>query len=93
MWKIFLVVSIGFLIGFKGLIKEKGIKINSRLQTLWLLLLIFCMGISIGRNGEVIQNLPNIGGKALLFAVLTVVGSVAFVFVFSKFFLEKGEEE
>lgn len=93
MGEIFLVLTIGFLIGFNGLLKEKQIKLNSRLQTLWLLLLIFCMGVSIGRNGEVIQNLPVLGGKALLFAVLTVIGSIAFVFILSKLFLGKGEEE
>ncbi len=93
MWKIFLVLAVGFLIGFFGLIKEKQIKINSRLQTLWLLLLIFCMGVSIGRNGEVIKNLPVLGGKALLFAILAVIGSVVFVFAFSKLFLEKEEEK
>ncbi|MDD4842906.1 MAG: LysO family transporter [Anaerotignum sp.] len=93
MWKIFLVLIVGFLIGFFGLLKEKQIKINSRLQTVWLLLLIFCMGVSIGRNGEVIKNLPVLGGKALLFAVLAVIGSVAFVFAFSKLFLEKEEEK
>ncbi len=93
MWKIFLVLIVGFLIGFFGLLKEKQIKINSRLQTVWLLLLIFCMGVSIGRNGEVIKNLPILGGKALLFAVLAVIGSVVFVFAFSKLFLEKEEEK
>lgn len=93
MGEIFLVIAVGFLFGFYGLLKEKQIKLNSRLQTLWLLLLIFCMGVSIGRNGEVIQNLPILGGKALLFAVLTVIGSVAFVFILSKLFLGKGEEE
>ena len=38
MWDIFLVVGIGFFIGYKGLIKEKGIKLNSKLQTVWLML-------------------------------------------------------
>lgn len=93
MVKIFLVLGVGFLIGFYGLLKEEQIKLNCRLQTVWLLLLIFCMGVSIGRNGEVIGNLPTLGGKALLFAVLSVIGSVAFVFVLSKYFLKKGEEE
>ena len=57
MWDIFLVVGVGFFIGYKGLIKEKGIKLNSKLQTVWLMLLIFCMGVSIGRNGEIVKNL------------------------------------
>lgn len=93
MGKIFLVLAIGFLIGFFGLVKEKGIRINSRLQTLWLLLLIFCMGVSIGRNGEVIQNLPALGGRALLFSVLTILGSIGVVFLISKVFLERRGEK
>ena len=62
---------------------------NSRLQTVWLLLLIFCMGVSIGRNGEVVRSLPILGGKALLFAVMTAIGSIAVVYILSTLFLEK----
>ena len=50
---IFLAIGLGVLIGYQGWIRERGIRWNSRLQTVWLLLLIFCMGVSIGRNGEV----------------------------------------
>ena len=89
MWDIFLVVGVGFLIGYKGLIKEKGIKLNSKLQTVWLMLLIFCMGVSIGRNGEIVKNLPVLGGKAVLFAIMTAVCSTIVVYVFSRLFLDK----
>jgi uncharacterized membrane protein YbjE (DUF340 family) len=89
MGKIFLVLGIGFFIGYKGWLKERGLRYNSKLQTVWLLLLIFCMGVSIGRNGEIIRNLPLLGGKALLFAIMGVVGSTAAVYIFSTLFLEK----
>jgi len=89
MWDIFLVVGIGFFIGYKGLIKEKGIKLNSKLQTVWLMLLIFCMGVSIGRNGEIVKNLPVLGGKAVLFAIMTAVFSAIVVYLFSRLFLDK----
>ena len=89
MWAIFLVVGIGFFIGYKGLIKEKGIKLNSKLQTVWLMLLIFCMGVSIGRNGEIVKNLPVLGGKAVLFAIMTAVCSTIVVYLFSRLFLDK----
>ena len=74
MWDIFLVVGIGFFIGYKGLIKEKGIKLNSKLQTVWLMLLIFCMGVSIGRNGDIVKNLPN------MVFVLMIVKSMTWFF-------------
>ena len=89
MWDIFLVVGIGFFIGYKGLIKEKGIKLNSKLQTVWLMLLIFCMGVSIGRNGDIVKNLPILGGKAILFAIMTALCSIIVVYIFSNLFLEK----
>ena len=75
---IFLAIGLGVLIGYQGWIRERGIRWNSRLQTVWLLLLIFCMGVSIGRNGEVV-----------LFAVMTAIGSIAVVYILSTLFLEK----
>ena len=80
MGKIFLVLGLGFLIGYKGVLQEKGLRMNGRLQTAFLLLLIFCMGVSIGRNGEILRNLPLLGGKALLFAVFAILGSTLAVY-------------
>ncbi len=62
---------------------------NGRLQTAFLLLLIFCMGVSIGRNGEILRNLPLLGGKALLFAVFAILGSTLAVYFLSRLFLQK----
>ena len=90
---IFLVVGIGFFLGYKGFIKEKGIKLNSKLQTVWLMLLIFCMGVSIGRNGDIVKNLPLLGGKAILFAVMTALCSTIVVYFISTFFFGKGEKK
>ena len=90
---IFLVVGIGFFLGYKGLIKEKGIKLNSKLQTVWLMLLIFCMGVSIGRNGDIVKNLPLLGGKAVLFAIMTALCSTIVVYFISTFFFRKGEKK
>lgn len=89
MRNVFLAVGIGFLIGYKGILKEKGIRLNSKLQNLWLMLLIFCMGVSIGRDGEIVRNLPILGGKAILFAIFAALGSILVVYLFSSLFLEK----
>ena len=93
MGEIFLAVGIGFFIGFKGLLKEKGKQINAKLQTVWLMLLIFCMGVSIGRNGDIVKNLPLLGGKAVLFAIMTALCSTIVVYIFSRLFLEKEGEK
>ena len=93
MEKIFIVLGIGFFIGFRGFLNEKALKWNGKIQTLWLIILIFSMGVGIGNNKEVIGNLPKLGGQAFVFALLSVAGSVIFVFIFSKIFLERGEKK
>lgn len=81
----------GFLVGFKSKINEKMVKVNSTIQTLCLVLLIFVMGMGIGMNKEVLNNLSTLGLKAILFAVISSVGSVLVVYLFS-FVLEKKED-
>ena len=93
MGKIFLALGLGFWIGYKELLGEKGIRRNSRMQTVFLLLLIFCMGASIGRNREVLRSLPVLGGKALLFTLFSVVGSILAAYVLSSLFLEGGKRK
>lgn len=90
---IYIILSLlaGFFVGFKSNITEKMIKINSKMQTLCLVLLIFVMGMGIGMNKEVLDNLSTLGFKAVLFAVVTSMGSVLVVYLFS-FILEKREE-
>jgi uncharacterized membrane protein YbjE (DUF340 family) len=90
---IYIVLSlvVGFFVGYKSNINEKMVKMNSRIQTLCLVLLIFVMGMGIGMNKEVLNNLSTLGLKAILFAVITSAGSVFVVYLFS-FILEKKED-
>ena len=53
------------------------------------MLLIFCMGVSIGRNGDIVKNLPILGGKAILFAIMAALFSTIVVYILSTLFLEK----
>lgn len=89
MWKIFLSLFIGFLIGYKKLISDNLIKLNSKIQTIFLILLIFTMGIGVGMNKDILKQLPNIGGKALFFAISCSLGSIIIVYIISSIFFEK----
>ncbi len=89
MWKIFLSLFIGFLIGYKKIISDKMIKINSKVQTIFLVLLIFTMGLGIGMDSETLKQLPLIGGKALFFAVACSLGSIVVVYIISSIFFKK----
>lgn len=93
MRQFFFVLGIGFVIGFFGLVKGKGLAINNKMQTVWLVLLIFCMGVSIGNSEDVMANLPQLGLKSLLFAVGPILGSVLMVYVVSRIFLKEKDSE
>lgn len=93
MYKIFLSIAIGVFIGYRGFIGPKGIKWNGRLQNVWLLLLIFFMGITIGMNRDIMGQLPKLGGRALLFAVACIIGSVLVVYILSNLFFEKEDKK
>lgn len=86
---VFLSLGLGFLLGYMGLVKEKMLKVNQRLQTVWLVLLIFIMGMSIGMDSQILKSLPTLGGKALLFTLACSAGSVFVVFLISHFFFDK----
>ena len=91
MARIIISLAIGFIIGYKKFISDKLIVLNSRMQTVWLVILIFSMGTSIGANKEILEKLPALGGKALLFAAACCIGSVLMVYLFS-FFIEKDKK-
>lgn len=93
MFKIFLSIAIGIFIGYRGFVSPQAVKWNSRLQNVWLLLLIFFMGITIGMNGDIINQLPELGGRAFLFAVASIVGSVLVVYILSSLFFKKEDEK
>ena len=91
--KIMIALALGFIIGYRKLLSDKGIQINGRLQTVWLLLLIFSMGMSIGMDKELFSKLPSLGWKGILFAVVCSAGSVIAVYIFSKLFFKQEEKE
>ena len=85
MAKIFISLAIGFFIGYKNFLNGKMIKLNSKLQTLWLILLIFTMGMGIGSSRDILSIIHVIGLKAFAFAAACILGSVGVVYIISKF--------
>lgn len=91
MWAILLSLAGGVAIGYFFTLSEKQKKINSRVQQLGVVLLLFSMGISVGGNKSIVCNLKNIGKISLAFAVLTSIFSIIFVFIITNKFM-KGEK-
>ena len=86
------VILIGALIGAKGKINEK---LSSRLgdiQTVFLLLLLFIMGIKIGMDDTVVSSFFSISYSALFISIFTLSFSILGVFLISGF-LKGGMED
>ena len=86
---IFISLLLGFLIGYKKWLNEKMILLNGKLQTVFLLLLIFVMGMSIGMDKSILTQLPALGGTAFIFAVAACIGSVIVVYIISRIFFKE----
>ena len=73
-------ICLGIAIG-KWLFPQKWQKANARLQTLLTILLIFAMGVSIGRNDGLLQNLATLGLDSALFCLLAMAASILLVYL------------
>lgn len=75
MWKIILFLCAGIAIGLFFNLSDRAKKFNSGLQLLGLVLLLGSMGISIGANPKIMNNLSTIGFQSFLYALTSVVFS------------------
>ena len=92
MINILISLLLGFFIGYKKSLSEKMTVLNTKLQTVFLLLLIFVMGMSIGMDKTILTQLPTLGGTAFIFAVAVCIGSVAVVYIISRVFFREDKK-
>jgi uncharacterized membrane protein YbjE (DUF340 family) len=91
MWTVLAIMIVGIAVGFAIRKKQSLAKLNDKL-TLWAIyLLLFMLGISIGANDTIINNLSKLGFSALLIALGGVAGSVAMAWAgYQLWFKKKG---
>lgn len=66
---------------------------NSRVQLVLTVLLIFTMGVSIGRNEDLLHNLGTIGLDSALFCLIPMAVSIALAHLLAKRVFGAGEGE
>jgi uncharacterized membrane protein YbjE (DUF340 family) len=86
-------VLAGALFGFlmrarAALLKSVNVLVNAAIYILLLLL-----GISVGSNKEIIQNLGTIGIKSSILTIGAVAGSIAVGVIFQKLAFKENENE
>ena len=72
---VLLAISLGGLVGFVGRKSTKLAKVADTICSWGVLLLLFGMGLGLGANPTLMQNLPTLGLHALLLAVGSTFGA------------------
>ncbi len=97
MVEILLLMSLGMLLGYLLRRRRRVIRIAEKLIIWSIFLLLFFMGLSIGRDPLIISNLPSLGLTALLISFGGIGGSLLLALltwklIFSKKFRKHGDE-
>lgn len=77
-------VIIGSIIGVVAKKKNWNLKFTGPVQTVSITILVIVMGLRMGSNEEVIDNLGSIGIYAFIFTIITLILVVAGIFVTRK---------
>lgn len=88
----FSLLVVGGIISHKGLVSDSFNKKLGGIQNFCLLFLLFTMGVRIGLDKEVISSFFQIGAKATVLAVFSIVFSVIFVRLVSNIVFKDKEE-
>lgn len=83
---------IGILIGYKEIAHRKLLDGLDKLQMAALILLLFVMGVRIGADENVMASIEIIGFKAFVYALITILFSVFFVWLYEKKFMRGGNK-
>lgn len=78
-------IGIGLLIGNK----PKIIKVISALTSFSIFLLLFLLGIGVGTNKKIINNLDTIGIQAVVLTIGALLGSLICAYFTYKLFFKK----
>ena len=74
----------GIILGY--LFRERNLKIIHKLINYAIFLLLFLLGITVGANGDIMNNLDTIGYDALFITLAAVTGSVLCAWGVYRFF-------
>lgn len=85
---VLLIMCIGVLIGNK-IFPVKYKSINEKLQLVCTLLLIFSMGVMLGKRENFIKELASLGWTSFCFFLIPSFVSVIFVYFLTRKYLEK----
>ncbi|MCR4328122.1 MAG: lysine exporter LysO family protein [Patescibacteria group bacterium] len=91
MFTVLILMAVGIILGFLLQNKVKIIKFVDPSINVAIYALLFLLGVSVGINETVINNLATLGVQALLLTFGGVMGSVVFAYFVHKIFFKTNE--
>ncbi|MDR1985058.1 MAG: LysO family transporter [Prevotellaceae bacterium] len=83
------IMIIGCAAGYIFKSQNKFIRVAERLCSLVIFLLLFSLGLSVGKNDAVMKNISNLGLLSVGIAIAAVAGSVVCAWFLYKIFFRK----
>lgn len=84
----------GVVIGISGMVAEGFVPYLNKITTVTLFVMLAILGAQIGCNSELLNNLTLLGWRAVIISFLSILGSVAAVWLAVRWFkLSQGEGE
>ena len=80
------------LFGLLFRVNPKFLLWNEKITALAIYLLLFCLGLSVGINEKIIENLLVYGVESLLLCSGAIAGSVAIAYCVQHFFFRQMEQ-
>lgn len=90
--EILIFMLIGVLIG-RFCFPKKLKKLNEKMQVFMTMLLIFAMGVMLGRRENLIHELSSLGFKSLIFCLIPIILSTIIVYFLTERFFDRDKEE
>jgi len=87
----FLVIGLlvaGIILGVLLRERKKSIKVFAKLTDGTIFLLLFFLGVSVGRNEQVINNFQKIGLQSFVITILATLGSILASYLVYKIFFK-----
>ena len=89
MFTVLLLMGLGIAIGFAVQHNTSIVKRLDPVINVAIYALLFFLGVSVGTNETIIQNLGTLGLQAILLSIGAVAGSVLLAFFTYRFFFKK----
>jgi len=84
LWSIVGALLLGIILGRSGLLPEKIFTWTEKITVIGLIILLFTMGLGIGGDPQVFNNLDSLGLQAFVLASGSILGSILIAWFLQK---------